>query len=54
MDGPPFSVVEEEVRALYSRAFEIDPLESAEVEGGLKGFCPATERAWMLKPRRTA
>lgn len=54
MDGPPFSVAEEEVMALYAAAFEIDLLESAEVEGGLKGFCPATERAWALTPPRIA
>ncbi|WP_309390770.1 thiopurine S-methyltransferase [Chelatococcus sambhunathii] len=53
MEGPPFSVTEEEVRALYAGDFEIDLLESAEVEGGLKGLCPATEQAWALRPRRT-
>ncbi len=51
MEGPPFSVPEDEVRALYSAAFEIEPLESVDVESGLKGFCPATERAWALRPR---
>lgn len=50
MDGPPFSVTDEEVRGLYAGAYDAAPLESAEVEGGLKGFCPAMERAWRLTP----
>jgi thiopurine S-methyltransferase len=50
MDGPPFSVPGEEVRALYADAYDAAPLESAEVAGGgLKGFCPATEVAWALR-----
>ncbi|MET0313797.1 MAG: thiopurine S-methyltransferase [Hansschlegelia sp.] len=52
MDGPPFSVTEAEVRALYGSAYDVAPVDSAEVEGGLKGFCPAMERAWALKARR--
>jgi thiopurine S-methyltransferase len=51
MEGPPFSVTEEEVRALYGRTHEVALLESAAVEGGLKGFCPAVERAWRLQPQ---
>ena len=51
MDGPPFSVSEEEVRALYGSAFSVEPLESAEVPGGLKGFCPAMEHGWRLAAR---
>jgi thiopurine S-methyltransferase len=50
MAGPPFSVSETEVRALYEGGFSVDGLESAEVTGGLKGFCPATETAWRLTP----
>lgn len=50
MAGPPFSVPEEEVRALYEGGFVIDRLESSDVAGGLKGFCPATETAWRLNP----
>lgn len=50
MAGPPFSVPEGEVRALYEGGFTVDRLESADVAGGLKGFCPATETAWRLLP----
>jgi thiopurine S-methyltransferase len=48
IDGPPFSVRDEEVRGLYGAAYEVAQLESAEVEGGLKGVCPATEKVWLL------
>lgn len=51
MAGPPFSVPEGEVRALYEGGFLVDRLESADVAGGLKGFCSATETAWRLTPR---
>ncbi|GLK69115.1 thiopurine S-methyltransferase [Hansschlegelia plantiphila] len=49
MDGPPFAVSDEEVRALYADAYDVALLASAEVEGGLKGTCPATETAWLLR-----
>lgn len=49
MEGPPFSVTEEEVRGLYRGSYNVEILESADVEGGLKGICPATERAWLLR-----
>lgn len=51
MEGPPFSVPEREVRYLYEKIFEVGRLEDAEVDGGLKGFCPATETVWRLSPR---
>lgn len=51
MDGPPFSVPGNVVRALYGAAFSIGLLEGVEVEGGLKGFCPATEEIWLLEAR---
>jgi thiopurine S-methyltransferase len=50
-EGPPFSVDEAEVRRLHADAYRIAPLESADVAGGLKGKCPAVERAWRLEPR---
>ncbi len=48
MNGPPFSVTDAEVAALYGVAYDVERLQSAEVEGGLKGFCPATETVWSL------
>ncbi len=49
--GPPFSISSEEVQRHYDRAYEIAPCESADVPGGLKGICPATENAWLLTAR---
>jgi len=49
--GPPFSVVEAEVREHYSAAYRLDRVETRDVPGGLKGICPAQESVWLLKPR---
>lgn len=54
MTGPPFSVLPGEVEALYGGACGITMLEDAEVEGGLKGFCPAREQVWLLAPNGRA
>lgn len=50
--GPPFSVTAEEVKQHYMRHYDVTPLASESVEGGLKGICPATEHVWWLKPLR--
>lgn len=50
MAGPPFAVGDGEVRRLYGhRAPSL--VSSHEVAGGLKGICPATESAWLLRGR---
>ena len=49
--GPPFSVPEAAIRALYGDAYDIAVLERAEVAGGLKGRCAATELALVLRAR---
>lgn len=49
LEGPPFSVDDQEVRGLYGDVYEALFLDSAEVAGGLKGKCPATEKAWLLR-----
>lgn len=48
MAGPPFSVPAGTVLGLYEADFAITLLEAAEVAGGLKGMCPATEEIWHL------
>lgn len=48
--GPPFSVPETELRALYGPAYKLTHLEERDVPGGLKGICPAREHAWLLTP----
>ncbi|MGC1457134.1 MAG: thiopurine S-methyltransferase [Steroidobacteraceae bacterium] len=49
--GPPFSVDSAEVARLYEAAYDLTLLGSAQVAGGLKGICPATEDVWLLTPR---
>jgi thiopurine S-methyltransferase len=48
MDGPPFAISDEEVRRHYAGTYHVRRLASAEVPGGLKGKCRATETAWLL------
>ena len=48
MQGPPFSISKQEVYRHYQDAYEITPLASVDVIGGLKGICPAKENAWLL------
>jgi len=50
MNGPPFSLSEAEVRTHYGAVYEVSVLADADVPGGLKGLCPATEKALLLTP----
>lgn len=52
MEGPPFSVSEEEIRQHYGQRYDITVLVSLDVPGGLKGRCPATERVYLLAKGR--
>jgi thiopurine S-methyltransferase len=49
LDGPPFSVSDEEVGRHYRGSYDLKLLASVDVRGGLKGKCPATENVWLLK-----
>ena len=49
IDGPPFSVEDKWVAAHYEPSFDLEIVETRDVEGGLKGVCPAKETAWLLK-----
>jgi thiopurine S-methyltransferase len=51
MDGPPFSVSNEEVQRHYASRYDVKLLSSTDVSGGLKGKCPAKENVWLLKHR---
>ncbi len=48
LDGPPFSVIDEEVKQHYADIYELTLLESIEVPGGLKKKCAAVENIWLL------
>ncbi|MGE3977676.1 MAG: thiopurine S-methyltransferase, partial [Nitrospira sp.] len=49
MEGPPFSVSNEEVHRQYASTYDLTLLASTEVSGGLKGKGPAKENVWLLK-----
>ena len=49
MEGPPFSVSNEEVHRHYAATFNLTLLATEEVAGGLKGKAPAKEKVWLLK-----
>ena len=49
MAGPPFSVPRAEVTQLYTKHYDLELLEQTEVEGGLKGFCPAEAFIWLMR-----
>lgn len=51
VDGPPFSVGADEVARHYQASYDRKLLATAEVAGGLRGQCPATEAVWLLKRR---
>lgn len=49
MDGPPFSVTEDEIRRHYDDAYTVTRVETREVPGGLKGKTAASETVWSLE-----
>ena len=48
MNGPPFSISEATMMAQYSTTYDLQPLQTLDVSGGLNGSVPATETAWLL------
>ena len=48
LDGPPFSISNDEVRKHYGQSYTLTVLSSSSVAGGLKGKCAATENVWLL------
>jgi len=49
MEGPPFSISNEEVNRHYRVNYDVTLIASTDVSGGLKGKCPAKENVWLLK-----
>lgn len=49
MEGPPFSVSNEEVKRYYTVNYDLTLIASRDVSGGLKGKCAAKENVWLLK-----
>lgn len=49
MDGPPFSVNENEIKQHYGATYHLKSVDIKNVEGGLKGKVASTETAWLLQ-----
>jgi thiopurine S-methyltransferase len=48
MEGPPFSIHNEEVNEHYGNSYDLTLVASTDVRGGLKGKCAAKENVWLL------
>jgi thiopurine S-methyltransferase len=51
LPGPPFSVLEAEVRAHYGATYWLHRAAVRDVPGGLKAVCPAQESVWLINQR---
>lgn len=49
MQGPPFSVSNEEMNRHYGDRYRLTLLSSVDLPGGLKGQCAAKENVWLLR-----
>jgi thiopurine S-methyltransferase len=49
MEGPPFSISNEEVNRHYRDSYNLTLLLSTTLPNGMKGKCPAKENVWLLK-----
>jgi thiopurine S-methyltransferase len=49
IEGPPFSVSNEEVNRHYGDSYAVGLVASADVPGGMKGRCVAKESVWLLQ-----
>lgn len=49
MEGPPFSISNEEVKQHYQDSYDLTLIASTDVPGGLRGKCVAMENVWLLK-----
>lgn len=50
MDGPPFSVDSNEVKSHYADYYSLTLVQNSQLDGGLKGWCPARVNIWTLLP----
>lgn len=49
IDGPPFSIIEDEVKQHYAATYRVQRVETREVAGGLKGIVASKETLWLLQ-----
>ncbi len=53
VQGPPFSISNDEVEQHYKDNYDLKLIISNDVEGGMKGKCEAKENVWLLRPVQT-
>ena len=51
VDGPPFSINEEEVKHHYAATYQLKSVERKDIVGGLKGKVSSIETAWFLQQK---
>ncbi len=49
IDGPPFSITEEEVKQHYANAYELKSVDHKEIVGGLTGIVASSENVYLLQ-----
>ncbi len=49
IDGPPFSISEQEVAQHYADVYSVNLLQRVAVEGGMKGKVPSSEAVYVLR-----
>ncbi len=49
LEGPPFSINEEEVRRHYIKHYDVNLIDSVNGPGGVRGQCAGMENVWILK-----
>jgi len=52
IEGPPFSISNEEVNRHYADSYQLRLIASEDVAGGMKGKCAAVENVWLLSETR--
>lgn len=50
MEGPPFSVGEEEIREHYGDRYDLERAATVDISGSLSERCSGSEIAWLLTP----
>ncbi len=49
IDGPPFSISDEELKSHYDKNYSLELISKNELESGMKGKTKATENIWILR-----
>lgn len=52
LQGPPFPISHEEIQQHYADGYAAELLEDSELEGDLKGVCPARVNVWALRNKQ--